>query len=210
MQNVKKYVDEMFRELPNSERARKLKTEILFNMEDRYQELLDQKIEANEVEKQLISEIGTSEEIRENINLNNTRKQMTLIGIQGLMFVLAISYSTYVKINKLEFVRAFNGFPMLISQVLSYPIAMFFGTVLTLTALNHLMRPKGIFICKKRLRITFLITSMALMSIYLLFILNIFGYISILSLGSVTLFIMKYIDLMVIVIGVLFYLGSKE
>jgi len=81
MQNIKKYVDEKFRELPNSERARKLKTEILFNIEDCYRELLDQKIDANEVDKQLISEIGTSEEIRENINLNNTRKQTIVIGL---------------------------------------------------------------------------------------------------------------------------------
>lgn len=210
MQNVKKYVDEMFRELPNSERARKLKTEILYNMEDRYQELLDQKVDADQVEKQLIFEIGTPEEIRENINLNNTKKQTTVIGIQLLIFVLAISFSTYVKIYELEFVRAFKVFPMWLSQFISYPIAMFFGTVLALTALNHLMRPKGIIICKKGLRITFLSTSIALMIIYLLFITDIFGYISLLSPGYLTMFIMKYVDQMAIVAGVLFYLGSKK
>lgn len=206
MQNVKNYVDEMFRELPNSERARKLKTEILFNMEDRYQELLDQKVDANEVEKQLISEIGTSEEIRENINLNNTKKQATVIGIQLLIFVLAIGFTTYVKINKLVFIRTLNFFPLSISLVLSYPIAIFFGTVLTLTALNHLMRPKEIFICNKRLRIIFLIASMASMSIYLLFVFNSFGVISF----PFAIYILKYLDLLVVVMGVSFYMGSKK
>jgi len=201
-------VDEMFRELPNSERARKLKTEILFNMEDRYQELLDQKVDANEVEKQLISEIGTSEEIRENINLNNTRKQTTVIGLQLLMFVLAISFSTYVKINKLEFIRGFNGFPLLVSNVVSYPIAIFFGTVLALTALNHLMRPKGIFVCNKRVRITFLIVGMALMSIYLLFIFRILGIAYFYNFPVI--YLLTYLELLAVVMGVSFYMGSKK
>lgn len=208
MQNVKKYVDEMFRELPNSERARKLKTEILFNMEDRYQELLDQKVDAKEVEKQLISEIGTSEEIRENINLNNTRKQTTVIGLQLLMFVLAISYTTYMKINKLEVILAFNGFPLLVSDVVSYPIAIFLGTVLALTALNHVMRPKGIFVCNKRVRITFLIVSMASTSIYLLFVFRVLGIASFYNFPVI--YLLTYLELLAFVIGVSFYMGSKK
>lgn len=211
MQNVKKYIDEMFCGLPNSKRARELKSEMLSNIEERYQELLVQNSDVSMVEKQLITEIGTCEEIRGNINLNDSKKQILVVCIELLIVVLAFGFSRYVKSNEWELVMKYNVMPRYIAGVISNPIAVFFTTVLILTLINYIIRPQNLFVSNKRLRNIFLIVSIILMALYLLMVSSTLGIILIPFIPwKFFYFISKNINIIAGVVGVLLYLRIKK
>ncbi|MCW3491521.1 hypothetical protein [Dethiobacter alkaliphilus] len=208
MQKVECYVDKMFEELPKSKRARELKAEILANMEERYQELAEQNKEQEEIENQLIAEIGTAQEIRENINLVGTKRQWVANGLQLLILLTAIGYIWYVRINVHIFRATFQGYPIVIAQYVAYPFAIFFGIILAINLLNYLMKPKEIFLPKKWLRITIFATSIMLILLYCLFILHAFTPLMIsVQLSS---FMLRNINIVAGLTGILFYFGTKK
>ena len=211
MQGVRKYVDEMFRELPNSKRAKELKAEIISNMEERYLELSENNSDINQVEKQLITEIGTSKEIRENINLDNSKRQIILLGIELIVFILAISYSIYAKINDPVFRMEYNILPMWIAHLASNPIAIFTGTILFLTIVNHMIKPQTIFIQNKSIRLSLLIASILMIALYLIMILRNFGIIHFPFIHWKFFYhISNNINIIAAATGVFYYMGTKK
>lgn len=209
MQKVKCYVDEMLQELPKSKRAKELKAEILANMEERYQELAEQNKEQDEIENQLISEIGTAAEIRKNINLTNKTKQVVVVGLELFIFFVAVGYISYVKLNEHIFRSTFEIYQIVIANVVAFPLAIFFGTVLALNIVNYLIRPKEIFRPRKGLRIASLTASITLMLLYCLFTLHALGIYMIMP-AHLVFFIGRYINIIAGFTGILFYLGKKK
>lgn len=207
MNNVKKYVDELFREFSNSKRAKTLKSKMLANMEKRYQELLEQDIEGSQVEKQLIDEIDTVEEIRKSIN-SNIKKEVIVFCIKIFIFIIAFGYSIYANINDHVFIADYNILPRKIAIIISNPIAIFGGTVLILTIIDYMIKPNNIFIQNKQIRFTLLIISIFLMGLYLLMIFSIVE--SILIFMKFSYFIYEQINIIAVVIGILYYLGSRK
>ena len=209
MQKVRSYVDKMFQELPRSNRAKELKAEILSNIEERYQELAEQNKGQEEIENQLIAEIGTAQEIRENINLMSTKRQWVVIGLQLLILLIAIGYIRYVQINKHIFDATLTHYPLIIADIVAYPFAIFFGILLSLNLVNYLIKPSEIFLPRKGLRIASLAVSIILMLFYFSFVLHAFTVYLVMPV-QLMFFMLRNIHIIAVFIGILFYLGVKK
>ncbi|OEF97589.1 hypothetical protein [Desulfuribacillus alkaliarsenatis] len=209
MQQVKSYLDEIFRELPNSRRAKELKSDMLADMEERYQELIEHGKDSVKVEKQLIDEIGTADEIRENINLNSGKSKLIFIAVQLLIFITAFMYKRHVELNHREFISSFNAYPIMAAKFVATPLMFFIGMIIGLQVLNYLNKPREIFVKQKWLRVAFLIASFVLIVMW--------GSFAISSLGIYRTFSMQFVNFMIANVnvvagaaGVLFYLGVKK
>lgn len=64
METLKNYIETMFSTLPKSEKARKLKQEMLFNMEEKYQDLINSGKSEAEAIGIIIASFGTVDELR--------------------------------------------------------------------------------------------------------------------------------------------------
>ena len=200
MQKVKFYLDEMFQELPKSKRAKELKAEILANMEERYQELTEQNKKQAEIENQLIVEIGTAQEIRENINLVSTKNKVVEIGIY-LMLLVGTVFLLFATHN---FDISF-GYKVVILNV-AHHLTYFFGTIFVLNVINLLIRPKEIFVENKRSRIACFVLSVILM--LSLITISIHPTISM----HLARFVLQPYNVVLIAVlsGILFFLGSRK
>ena len=69
MNTIRNYLDNMFRNLPNTEAVRKAKTELLQMMEDKYEELIREGKTENEAIGIVISEFGNLEELAESLGI---------------------------------------------------------------------------------------------------------------------------------------------
>lgn len=69
MNAIKNYLDNMFRNLPNTEAVRKAKAELLQMMEDKYEELINEGKTENEAVGIVISEFGNLDELAESLGI---------------------------------------------------------------------------------------------------------------------------------------------
>ena len=69
MNTIRNYLDNMFRNLPNTEAVRKAKAELLQMMEDKYEELIKEGKTENEAIGVVISEFGNLEELAESLGI---------------------------------------------------------------------------------------------------------------------------------------------
>ena len=70
MNAIKNYLDNMFRNLPNTEEVRKAKAELLQMMEDKYEELISEGKTDNEAVGIVISEFGNLDELAESLGIS--------------------------------------------------------------------------------------------------------------------------------------------
>lgn len=75
MKRVKKHIDHLFQDLPNSQRVEAVKENMLDTVEDKYQDLLAQNYDENEVANKIISELGSVDEIKKAIGMNDLKKE---------------------------------------------------------------------------------------------------------------------------------------
>ena len=69
MNAIRNYLDNMFRNLPNTEEVRSAKTELLQMMEDKYEELIAEGKSENEAVGIVISEFGNLDELAESLGI---------------------------------------------------------------------------------------------------------------------------------------------
>ena len=69
MNTIRNYLDNMFRNLPNTEAVRKAKAELLQMMEDKYEELIKEGKTENEAIGIVISEFGNLEELADSLGI---------------------------------------------------------------------------------------------------------------------------------------------
>ena len=70
MNAIKNYLDNMFRNLPNTEEVRRAKAELLQMMEDKYEELISEGKTENEAVGIVISEFGNLDELAESLGIS--------------------------------------------------------------------------------------------------------------------------------------------
>ena len=70
METIKKYLDNMFSNLPNTADVRKAKSELWQMMEDKYNELIEEGMSDNAAVGTVISEFGNLEELAGELNIN--------------------------------------------------------------------------------------------------------------------------------------------
>ena len=70
MNTIRSYLDNMFRNLPNTEAVRKAKSELLEMMEDKYEELISEGKTENEAVGIVISEFGNLDELAESLGIS--------------------------------------------------------------------------------------------------------------------------------------------
>lgn len=70
MNAIKNYLDNMFRNLPNTEEVRRAKAELLQMMEDKYEELIGEGKTENEAVGIVISEFGNLDELAESLGIS--------------------------------------------------------------------------------------------------------------------------------------------
>jgi len=76
METIRNYLETMFQGLPETEEIRRLKEELLANMEDKYQELKDQGNTENEAIGKVISEFGNIDELLKEMNIPFAQEDM--------------------------------------------------------------------------------------------------------------------------------------
>lgn len=70
MNTIRNYLDNMFRNLPNTEEVRRAKAELLQMMEDKYEELIAEGKSENEAVGIVISEFGNLDELAESLGIS--------------------------------------------------------------------------------------------------------------------------------------------
>ena len=70
MNAIRNYLDNMFRNLPNTEAVRKAKRDLLEMMEDKYEELISEGKSENEAVGIVISEFGNLDELAESLGIS--------------------------------------------------------------------------------------------------------------------------------------------
>lgn len=70
-EKVRKQINSLFEDAPNTKRANDLKDEIISNAEDKYEDLLKQGKKEEEALQTVIEEIGNIDELIEELNRNN-------------------------------------------------------------------------------------------------------------------------------------------
>ena len=70
MNAIRNYLDNMFRNLPNTEEVRRAKSELLQMMEDKYEELIAEGKTENEAVGVVISEFGNLDELAESLGIS--------------------------------------------------------------------------------------------------------------------------------------------
>ena len=71
MNAIRNYLDNMFRNLPNTEEVRRAKSELLQMMEDKYEELIAEGKTENEAVGVVISEFGNLDELAESLGISD-------------------------------------------------------------------------------------------------------------------------------------------
>ena len=70
-ERIRKEVNTLFQNAPNTKRANDLKDEIISNAEDKYEDLIKQGTNEEEALQIVIKEIGNVDELIEELNKNN-------------------------------------------------------------------------------------------------------------------------------------------
>ena len=78
MKRVKKQIDQLFQDLPNSQRVNTVKENMLDTVEDKYQDLLTQGYNENEASFKISSELGSVDEIKKAIGMDDIAKEYDL------------------------------------------------------------------------------------------------------------------------------------
>ena len=79
MNAIKSYLDNMFRNLPNTEEVRRAKSELLQMMEDKFEELIREGKTENEAVGVVISEFGNLDEVAESIGISQIIREFTTL-----------------------------------------------------------------------------------------------------------------------------------
>lgn len=213
MEKIKKYLDEMFKELPRNEAANRIKAEMLENLGERYEELLAETGSTDEAERQVIAEIGTAEEIRETISLASPKKRFSATVVQIIVLVLSVGYVIYMQFTRVDYYRFLNMVPHLVLVTFVLPLLFSVGAWLGMKILNRLTLPKGIFIPNKKIRWALLIVGAAFYGLYgLMFLDNIINEI----IGPIPIILFRLHLFMwnntylFAIAAVLLYLGKKK
>lgn len=77
METIRIYLENMFKGLPQTEEIKRLKSDILSNMEDKYKELKEEGKPEHEVVGIVISEFGNIDELLEEMNIKTAEKENT-------------------------------------------------------------------------------------------------------------------------------------
>lgn len=136
MNAIRNYLDNMFRNLPNTEEVRRAKTELLEMMEDKYEELIKEGKSENEAVGIVISEfgnldeladsLGISEAVAENpdenkpmLSLERVKEYLGMISQHSILVPLAIALCIFsVAFNIIA--DAIPGFPSALGVVLMF------------------------------------------------------------------------------------------
>ncbi len=136
MNAIRNYLDNMFRNLPNTEEVRRAKTELLEMMEDKYEELIKEGKTENEAVGIVISEfgnldeladsLGISEAVAENpdenkpmLSLERVKEYLGMISQHSILVPLAIALCIFsVAFNIIA--DAIPGFPSELGVVLMF------------------------------------------------------------------------------------------
>ncbi|WP_096186370.1 permease prefix domain 1-containing protein [Evansella halocellulosilytica] len=75
MKNIKHHVDELFKDVPKSERREIIKEEIKGNLEEKITDLMEQGKEEEDAINKAIIEFGDIEDIKSELGVNNPQKK---------------------------------------------------------------------------------------------------------------------------------------
>lgn len=132
MNAIRNYLDNMFRNLPNTEAVRRAKSELLQMMEDKYEELISEGKTENEAVGIVISEFGNLDEladslgiseavtenpvedkpmlsmdrVKEYLSMNNTRAILTPLGIALCILSVVSPILAYILPDALDVIGA--------------------------------------------------------------------------------------------------------
>ena len=96
-EKIRKEVNILFENAPNTKRANDLKDEIISNAEDKYEDLLKQGKKEEEALQTVVKEIGNVEELIEELNKNNPiHKRYTEEGRKKTALIVSVCVGLYI------------------------------------------------------------------------------------------------------------------
>ena len=126
MNAIRNYLDNMFRNLPNTEEVRRAKTELLEMMEDKYEELISEGKSENEAVGIVISEFGNLDELAESLgiteavtenpsedkpmlSMDRVKEYLSMVSVNSIIAPLAIALCIFsVAMNIIEDMLPFD------------------------------------------------------------------------------------------------------
>ena len=126
MNAIRNYLDNMFRNLPNTEEVRRAKSELLEMMEDKYEELISEGKSENEAVGIVISEFGNLDELAESLgiteavtenpsedkpmlSMDRVKEYLSMVSVNSILVPLAIALCIFsVAMNMIEDMLPFD------------------------------------------------------------------------------------------------------
>ena len=126
MNAIRNYLDNMFRNLPNTEEVRRAKSELLEMMEDKYEELISEGKSENEAVGIVISEFGNLDELAESLGIteavtenpsedkpmlamDRVKEYLSMVSVNSILVPLAIALCIFsVAMNMIEDMLPFD------------------------------------------------------------------------------------------------------
>ncbi len=139
-ENLRRYMEELFRSAPQTAKATELKEELLINMNEKYEDLISKGISEPEAYKQVIQGIGDVDELISQIQNDPLDEYKMQIQRKKTSLVVSVSVALYIlSLMVLILAEEFFGAEDYISVLLFFGIA----TIPTCLLIYHFMsRPK--------------------------------------------------------------------
>lgn len=139
-ENIRKYVNDLFENAPNTKRANDLKEEIISNAQDKYNDYKEEGKTEEEAYQKVIEEIGEVDELIEELNKSNPiSKENYENGKRKTAFIVSVSVGLYILSIVSCIVTSETGMPDFIAASSFLVLA---GVATCLLIYHFMSRPK--------------------------------------------------------------------
>lgn len=211
MNDIYKYIDEIFRDIVKSKESKRLKEQMRTGAKEKYEILVSDGIGPQDAVIKVINEIGTADDLKAEYPVKN--KVLNIVGcVFTVLLIISISYSVYVLANKSNFIAYGNPFPV----YLYYSILKQFNYMaipfVMLILLNRISSDaKMLLIKNKVIRIAVLVVCVCATGVYFLNAASmLFDLYSIPSLIYNPIFLLMENSYIFILFGILLFYGIKS
>ena len=132
MNAIRNYLDNMFRNLPNTEAVRRAKSELLQMMEDKYEELIAEGKTENEAVGIVISEFGNLDELADSLGISEA---VTENPVEDKPMLSMDRVKEYLSMNNTRAILTPLGIALCILSVVSPNLTVTFGSPLPIFVL---------------------------------------------------------------------------
>jgi len=142
MEKIRNYVNELFEDAPKNRKVRELKEEIIYNLEEKYDDLINDGKTEREAFKEVVASIGNIDELIEDLEHDEPTKMITVDQLarkKKTAFIVSISVAMYIVSLICIIITEELGLPDFVSMSAFFSIA---GIATCLLIYHFMSQPK--------------------------------------------------------------------